>query len=209
MRIAPYSNSRVGLWRTFSRIVLRVIIVSFSKISLTREKRESIQSRKNKVCFLYEMFELYHKHCFSNAVLAGVSVDHFCLLSNQQDKTFLQNVFLINPRPLNYLTDKSDEKQHKFLPSLDIISVGICVHFSSFSIINLFAQDRKKDFYKSSTLIMLTSFFHFLTHNSSFYLFKGLGIRVFFLPNLKKQCFELFNNIRWRYKCLHSEDYLR
>ena len=35
------------------------------------------------------------------------------ILSNQQDKTFLQNVFLINPRPLKYLTDKSDEKQHK------------------------------------------------------------------------------------------------
>ena len=49
----------------------------------------------------------------------------------------------------------------------------------------------------------------FLTHNSPFYLLKGLGVRVFFLPNKpKKQCVELFN-IRWRYKCLHIEDYLR
>ena len=136
VRIAPYSKSRVGLWPTFSQIVLRVIIVlSFSRISLTREKPKSIQSRKNNVCFLYEMFELFHKQCSSNAILAGVSVDYFCLLSNLQDKTFLQNVFLINPRPLKYLTDKSDEKQHKFFPSLDIISVGICFHFSSFSII--------------------------------------------------------------------------
>ena len=60
------------------QIVLRVIIVlSFSRISLTTEKPESIQSRKNNVCFLYEMFELFHKHCFSNAILAGVSADHF------------------------------------------------------------------------------------------------------------------------------------
>ena len=108
VRIAPYSNSRsnsrVGLWPTFSQITLRIIIVlSFSRISLTREKPESVQSRKNNVCILCEMFELFHKHCFSNAILAGVSVDHFCLLSNQQDKTFLQNVFLINPRPLKYL----------------------------------------------------------------------------------------------------------
>ena len=130
-------------------------MMSFLRISLTREKPESIQSRKNNVCFLYEMLELFHKHCFPNAILAGVSVDHFCLLSNQQDKTFLQNVFLINPRPLKYLTDKYDEKQHKFSPSLDVISVGICFHFSSFSIINFFAQDSKKDFCKSSTLIIL------------------------------------------------------
>ena len=115
------------------------------------------------------MFEFFRKHCFSNAILAGVSIDHFCLLSSQQNKSFLQNVFLINPRPLIYLTDKSDEKQRKVLPSLDIISVGIYFHFSSFSIINLFAQDSKKD-------------------NSLFYLFKGLGIRVFFFfqINLKK-----------------------
>ena len=47
VRIAPYSNSRVGLWPTFSQIVLRVkIVLSFSRISLTREKPESIQSRK-------------------------------------------------------------------------------------------------------------------------------------------------------------------
>ena len=87
VRIAPYSKSRVGLWPTFSQNVLRVIIVlSFSRISLTREKPESIQSLKNNDCFLYEMFELFHKHCFSNAVLAGMcteTVDHFCLLSNQ------------------------------------------------------------------------------------------------------------------------------
>ena len=131
-------------------------VVIFENI-FEREKPESIQSRKSNVCFLYEMFELFHKHCFSNAIVAGVSVDHFCLQSNQQGKTFLQSVFLINPRPLKYLTDKSDEKQHKFLPSLDIISIGICFHFSPFSIYFLlfFSRDSKKDFCKSSTLIML------------------------------------------------------
>ena len=47
----------LDLWPTFWQIVLRVIIVlSFSRISLTREKPESNQSRKNNVCFLYEMF---------------------------------------------------------------------------------------------------------------------------------------------------------
>ena len=113
---------------------------------IVQQKPESIQSRKNNVCFLHEMFELFHKHCFSNSILAGVSVDHFCLLPNQQDKTFLQNVFLINPRPLKYLTDKADEKQHKILHSLDIISVGICFHFSSFSSINFLPKTAKKIF---------------------------------------------------------------
>ena len=123
-------------------------MLSFSRISLTREKPESIQSRKHNVFFLYEMFELFHKHCFSNAILAGVSAHQFCLLSNQHDKIFLQNVFLINPRPLQYLTDKSDEKQHKFLPSLDIISVGISFHFSFLflSLINLLPKTAKTIF---------------------------------------------------------------
>ena len=120
-------------------------VVIFENIFDRREARINPVSKK-RVCFLYEMFELFHKHCFSNAILAGVSVDHFCLLSNQQDKTFLQNVFLINPRPLKYLTDKSDEKQHKFLPSLDIISVRICFHISSFSILKFLLKTAKKIF---------------------------------------------------------------
>jgi len=40
---------------------------------------------------------------------------------------------------------------------------------------------------------------------------KASALGYFFLPNksLKKQCVKLFNNISWRYKRLHSEDYLR
>ena len=127
-------------------------VVIFENIFDKREARINqvsillFKKRRKKVNFLYEMFELFHKHCFFNAILAGVSVDHFCLLSNQQDKTFLQNVFLINPRPLKYLTDKSDEKQHTFLPSLDIIAVGICFHFSSFFFFSFFPKTAKKIF---------------------------------------------------------------
>ena len=70
--------------------------VVFLRISLTREKPESTQSRNN-VCFImYEMFELFHKHCFSKTILARVSANHLLTLSDQQDKTYLQNVFLLN-----------------------------------------------------------------------------------------------------------------
>ena len=55
VRIAPYSNSRVGLWPAFSQIVLRVIIVlSFSRISMTREKPKSIQSHQGLVVFIFQ-----------------------------------------------------------------------------------------------------------------------------------------------------------
>ena len=155
-------------------------------------------------------------YCFSSAILAGVSADHFCLLSKQQDKTFLQNVFLINPKSSKYLTDKSDEKQYEFLRSLCIIltefvSTFLKIIFSIIIyIIFLCAQDIKNIFFKSSTLIILKPPFSiFGAHNSLFYLFKSLGIQVFFLPNKsEKQCVELLNNIQLCYKCLHNKDYL-
>ena len=146
-----YSNahcpifSHVGLWLTFSQIVLsHNCVVIFYKILDKTEAQINPASKKIMPAFCTRW------HCFSNTILAGVVVDHFCLLSNQQDKTFLQNEFLINPKSSKYLTDKSDKKQYEFLCSLGIILTGICFHTSFFKIIIIYiifcAEDSKTIF---------------------------------------------------------------